>query len=125
MRFINDTNGPAPCGPYSHSVKTGNLLYTSGQVPFDPVSGALVGSTIQEQTEQTMKNLESLLSSAGLAMNNIVKVTVFLVNWDDFAAFNEVYSRFMQGHQPARTTVEVSRIAQGALLELDAIVEFP
>ena len=125
MRFINDKNGPPPCGPYSHSVKTGNLLYTSGQVPFDPVSGALVGKNIQEQTEQTMKNLDSLLTSAGLKMENIVKVTVFLVNWDDFSAFNEVYSRFMNGHQPARTTVEVSNIAQGALLELDAIVEFP
>lgn len=124
MEYVNDTNGPAPCGPYSHAVKSGNLLYTSGQVPFDPVSGALIGTDITAQTEQTMKNLESLLSSAGLSMQNVVKTTVYLANWDDFSAFNEVYARFMGTHKPARATVEVSNIAQGALIEMDAIVEY-
>lgn len=125
MEFINDKNGPAPCGPYSHSIKSSSFLFTSGQVPFDPITGNLVGTTIQEQTEQTMKNLHSLLTSAGLEMKNIVKTTVFLTNWNDFSQFNEVYAQFMNGHQPARATVEVSGLAQGALLELDAIVEFP
>ena len=123
MELINDKNGPAPCGPYSHSVRSGAMLYTSGQVPFDPVTGALVGTDIESQTEQTMNNLASLLASAGLGMQNVVKTTVYLANWDDFAGFNAVYSRFMGEHKPARATVEVSKIAQNALLELDAIVE--
>lgn len=124
MEFINDTSGPVPCGPYSHAVRSGNMLYVSGQVPFDPASGALVGADIEAQTEQTLKNLTSLLTSAGLGMGNIVKTTVYLANWDDFAAFNKVYSRFMGDHKPARATVEVSRIAQNALIELEAVAEF-
>lgn len=124
MEFINDKNGPAPCGPYSHSVRSGNLLYVSGQVPFDPVSGKLVGADIAAQTEQTMKNLASLLASAGLDMAAVVKTTVYLANWDDFAGFNAVYAQYMGAHKPARATVEVSRIAQNALLELEAIAEF-
>lgn len=123
MQFFNDKNSPAPCGPYSHSVKSGNMLYTSGQVPFDPATGTLVGTDIETQTEQTMKNLASVLTSAGLDMENIVKTTVYLANWDDFTGFNKVYSRFMGTHKPARVTVEVSRIAQDALIELDALAE--
>lgn len=123
MQFFNDKNSPAPCGPYSHSVKSGNMLYTSGQVPFDPATGTLVGTDIETQTEQTMKNLASVLTSAGLGMENIVKTTVYLANWDDFTGFNKVYSRFMGTHKPARVTVEVSRIAQDALIELDALAE--
>lgn len=124
MEFVNDNKGPAPCGPYSHAVKSGNMLYVSGQVPFDPVSGSLVGTTIEEQTDQTMKNLFSLLETAGLGLKNVVKTTVYLANWDDFAAFNNTYAMWLGDHKPARATVEVSRIAGGALLELDAIVEF-
>jgi 2-iminobutanoate/2-iminopropanoate deaminase len=125
MRFINDKNGPTPCGPYSHAVKSGNMLYISGQVPFDPLSGKLVGSDIKSQTEQTMKNLISLLLSDGLSVKNLVKVTVYLVNWSDFDQFNAVYSSFLDDHKPARATVEISNIAQGALIELDAIAEYP
>jgi len=125
MECINDKSGPAPCGPYSHAVRSGNLLYISGQVPFHPATGELVGTDIAGQTEQTMKNLASLLASAGIGMENVVKTTVYLSNWDDFAAFNTVYSTFMGEHKPARATVEVSRIAQNALLELEAIAEFP
>lgn len=124
MEIINDKNGPAPMGPYSHSIKSGNLLFTSGQVPFDPKSGELIGSDITEQTEQTMKNLEALLNSAGLGLNKVLKTTVYLANWDDFAAFNTVYARWMGSHKPARATVEVSKIAGGALIELDAVAEF-
>jgi 2-iminobutanoate/2-iminopropanoate deaminase len=125
MEFINDKNGPAPCGPYSHSVRSGNLLFVSGQVPFHPTTGELVGTNIAEQAEQTMKNLASLLASANLGMENVVKTTVYLANWDDFAGFNGVYSKFMGEHKPARATVEVSRIAKNALLELEAVAEFP
>ncbi len=124
MEFINDKQGPAPCGPYSHAVRSGGNLYVSGQVPFDPVTGELIGSNITEQATQTMKNLVSLLASAGLGTSNLVKVTVYLANWDDFADFNAVYSRFLGDHKPARACVEISRIAKNALLELDAVAEF-
>lgn len=124
MEFVNDKKGPVPCGPYSHAVRSGNMLYVSGQVPFAPISGTLVGANIEEQTVQTMKNLASLLDTVGLGLKNVVKTTVYLANWDDFAGFNSSYAKCMGDHKPARATVEVSRIAGGALLELDAIVEF-
>ena len=123
MEFINDKNGTPPHGPYSHAVRSGNMLYVSGQVPFDN-KDTLIGDDIAAQTEQTMKNLASLLSSAGLGMNNVVKTTVYLANWNDFAAFNTVYAGFMGDHKPARATVEVSNIAGGALIELEAVAEF-
>ncbi len=124
MEYINDKNSPTPCGPYSHSVRSGNMLYVSGQVPFDPATGELVGEDIAGQTAQTMKNLISVLASADLSLKNVVKTTVFLANWDDFAGFNEAYTQFMRDHKPARVTVAVSKIAKNALLEMDAIAEF-
>lgn len=124
MEFVNDKNGPSPCGPYSHAVRSGNMLYISGQVPFDPNSGLKIGDDIETQTAQAMKNLASLLASAGLEVTNIVKTTVYLANWDDFGGFNTAYSAFMGNHKPARATVEVSRIAQDVLIELEAIAEF-
>lgn len=125
MEYVNDKHSPTPCGPYSHAIRSGKMFYTSGQVPFDPVTGKLVGTDIAAQTAQTMKNLISVLSSAELSVKNVVKTTVFLANWDDFAGFNTVYAQFMGDHKPARVTVEVSRIAQDALLEMDAVAEFP
>lgn len=124
MKFINDTESPAPCGAYSHAVRSGNLLFISGQVPFDPVSGNVVGSTITEQTTQTMNNLVSILKSAGLGLESVVKTTVYLANWDDFSSFNAVYADFLGEHKPARASVEVRRIAKDALLEIEAIAEF-
>ncbi len=124
MEFVNDKNGTPPHGPYSHAVKSGNMLYISGQVPFD-TNDTLIGTDIAAQTEQTMKNLQSLLSSAGLSMKNVVMATVYLADWNDFAGFNKVYAQFMGDHKPARATVEVSGIAGGCLIELAAIAEFP
>ncbi|MDD4702504.1 MAG: Rid family detoxifying hydrolase [Desulfovibrio sp.] len=124
MEFVNDKKGLVPCGPYSHAVRSGNMLYVSGQIPFDPISGALVGANIEEQTAQTMKNLVSLLDTVDIGLKNVVKITAYLADWDDFSSFNNVYAKYMGDHKPARATVEVSRIAGGALLELDAIVEF-
>ena len=100
------------------------MLYISGQVPFDN-NDTLIGTDIGAQTEQTMKNLQSLLSSAGLGMKNVVMATVYLADWNDFAGFNKVYSQFMGDHKPARATVEVSGIAGGCLIELAAVAEFP
>ena len=124
MEFINDKNGTPPHGPYSHAVKSGNMLYVSGQVPFDN-NDTLIGADIAAQTEQTMKNLASLLSSAGLGMDNVVKTTVYLANWNDFAEFNTVYARFMGTHKPARATVQAGGLVPGCLVEMEAVAEFP
>jgi 2-iminobutanoate/2-iminopropanoate deaminase len=123
MEFVNDRNGTPPHGPYSHAVKSGNMLYISGQVPFDN-KDELIGADIACQTEQTMKNLASLLDSAGLSLSNVVKTTVYLVDWGDFAGFNTVYGRFMGGHKPARATVKVGGLVPGCLVELEAVAEF-
>ncbi|MCJ2165479.1 MULTISPECIES: Rid family detoxifying hydrolase [unclassified Pseudodesulfovibrio] len=123
MEFINDKNAPAPLGHYTDAIRSGNTLYLSGQGPFGK-SGELVGTNIAEQTEQAMQNLESLLDSAGLSIKNVVKASVYLANWDDFAGYNEVYKKYMGDHKPARATVEVSHIAMGALIEMVFTAEF-
>lgn len=123
MEFINDKNGPAPLGHYTDAIRSGNLLFLAGQGPFGK-DGELVGSNITEQTEQSMQNLKSLLDSAGLDMKNVVRASVYLTNWDDFAGYNEVYKKYMGDHKPARATVEVSRLAQGALIEMEFTAEF-
>lgn len=124
MEFINDKNAPPPHGPYSHAVRSGNTLYLSGQVPYDN-NGTLIGTNIAEQTEQTIKNMKSLLASAGLGMSNIVKTTIFLADWNDFSEFNTVYAKFMSNHKPARVTVQAGGLVPGCLLEMEAIAEFP
>ncbi len=124
MEYVNDKHGTPPHGPYSHAVKSGNMLYLSGQVPFDG-NDRLIGTDIVAQTEQTMKNLQSLLESAGLGMGNVVKTTVFLTNWADFPEFNKVYAKFMGDHKPARATVQVGGLTPGCLIEMEAIAEFP
>lgn len=123
MECVNDKNAPAPLGPYSDAIKSGNLLFISGQGPFDS-NGELSGDNITEQTNLAMSNLLSLLASVDLTMNNIVKATVYLAKWDDFSGYNEVYKAFMGSHKPARATVEVSRLAQNALIEMEFIAEF-
>lgn len=123
MEFINDKNGPAPLGHYTDAIRSGNLLFLAGQGPFGK-TGELVGSNITEQTEQAMQNLKSLLDSAGLDMTSVVRASVYLTNWDDFAGYNEVYKKHMGAHKPARATVEVSRLAQGALIEMEFTAEF-
>ncbi|MBF0529588.1 MAG: deaminase [Deltaproteobacteria bacterium] len=123
MEIIIAPKAPAAIGPYSHAIKSGHTIYISGQVPFDPVTGNLVGATMTEQATQAMKNLASVLEAAGLTMSNLVKTTVYLVNWNDFASFNAVYSQFLGNHKPARACMEVSKIAKDALLEIEAIAE--
>ncbi|MDD4731692.1 MAG: Rid family detoxifying hydrolase [Desulfovibrio sp.] len=121
MEFIHAPKACAAVGPYSHAVKAGNTYYLSGQVPFHPVNGTIVGSNMAEQAAQTLANLNAVLEAAGLQISNIVKTTVFIQSWDDFDAFNEVYAKFMGGHRPARLCVEAGNLAGGCLLEMDAI----
>ena len=124
MECINNEYAPKPIGPYSDAVRSGNLLFISGQGPFGS-SGKVVGKDITEQTRQTMKNLISLLVSAGLGVNNLVKATVYLADWNDFAGYNEVYKQTMGDHKPARVTVGAKRLSHDALIEMEFIAEFP
>jgi 2-iminobutanoate/2-iminopropanoate deaminase len=101
----------------------GNLVFTAGQIPLDPATGKLVEGDIAVQAERVMKNLEGVLAAAGTSLDHVVKTTCFLVNLDDFAAFNEVYGRAFTSMPPARSTVQVSRLPAGALVEVECIAE--
>lgn len=121
LTLIDAPKACASVGPYSQCVRAGNSYYLCGQVPFHPVTGEVVGTTMKEQAEQTLANLKAVLDAAGLSISDIAKTTVFVTNLDDFDAFNAVYAAFMGSHRPARVLVEVSNIAHGYLLEMDAV----
>ncbi len=122
MEKIFTEQAPAAIGPYSQAIKTGGLVYTSGQIPINPVTGMIEASDITGQTEQVMKNLEAVLKAAGSSFENAVKTLCFLKNMDDFAAFNEVYARCFTG-KPARSCVAVAALPKGALVEVEVIAE--
>ena len=117
---IHTEKAPAAVGPYSQAVEVNGMLYTSGQIALDPATGALVGNTIEEQAEQVMKNLAAILKEAGTKPENVVKTLCFLTDINDFAAFNEVYSRYFT-EKPARSCVEVSSLPKGAICEVEVI----
>jgi len=123
---ISTAEAPAAIGPYSQAVRIGDTLYTSGQVALDPATGALVPGGVREQTTRVLENLTAVLLEAGLDLSNVVKTTVFLKNMADFAAMNEVYARYLapEGEDavpPARSTLEVARLPQDALVEIALI----
>lgn len=118
---ISTTNAPAALGPYSQGISACNLTITSGQVPIDPATGAVVEGGIAEQTRQSLTNVKAVLAEAGLTMDNVIKTTVFLKNMNDFAAMNEVYATFFTGNPPARSAVEVARLPKDVLVEIEAI----
>lgn len=122
MEKLNTNNAPAAIGPYSQDVKTGNLLFTSGQIALDPATGEIVGTTIEEQTEQVMKNLGAILKEAGATYENAVKTVCFLDNMDDFGAFNEIYGKYFTG-KPARSCVAVKTLPKNVLCEVEVIAE--
>ena len=122
MEKIFTQQAPAAIGPYSQAVRTGNLVYTSGQIPIDPATGAIESADITGQTEQVMKNLRAVLEAAGSSPDRAVKTLCFLKNMDDFAAFNEVYARYFTG-KPARSCVAVAALPKGALVEVEVIAE--
>ncbi len=120
MNKIHTDKAPAAVGPYSQAVMIGGMVYTSGQIALDPVSGELVGKTIEEQAEQVMKNLVSILEEAGTKPENAVKTLCFLTDINDFSAFNEVYARYFT-EKPARSCVGVRALPKGALCEVEVI----
>ena len=122
MKAINTASAPAAIGPYSQAYITGNLIFTSGQIPITAGTGDVSGSNITEQTEQVAKNLKAILEAAGSSMAKIVKATCFLSNMDDFAAFNDIYAKHFPG-KPARTTVAAKQLPKNVLVEIDVIAE--
>jgi 2-iminobutanoate/2-iminopropanoate deaminase len=122
MREIISTDkAPGAIGPYSQAIKTGGMVYCSGQIPIDPVTGEFVSNDIAEQTEQVLKNLTAVLEAAQTSLANVVKTTVFLADMSDFAAMNEVYGRFFSENKPARATVQAARLPRDAKVEIECI----
>lgn len=113
-------NAPAAVGPYSHAVKAGNTLYTSGQLGLDPVSGALADG-VEAQAETALRNLGAVLAAGGMDFADVVKTTVFLADMGDFAAINAIYAKYFQGECPARSCVQVAALPKGALFEVEAV----
>ena len=114
-------NAPAPIGPYSQAVWSGNTLFLSGQIAINPESGELVLDTIQAETHQIMHNIKAVLSEAGLDLSNVIKTSIFLQNMDDFSVVNEVYGSYFTSHYPARETVEVARLPKNVNVEISVI----
>ncbi len=123
MEKIHSENAPKAIGPYSQAIKSGGFVFCSGQTPIDPATGKMVDGEIGPQTRQALVNLQAVLSAAGLPLSAIVKTTVFLKNFRDFPAMNAVYAEVFGNHQPARSTVEVSRLPLDALVEIECIAE--
>jgi 2-iminobutanoate/2-iminopropanoate deaminase len=120
-KIISTDKAPKAIGPYSQAVEVNGTLYISGQVPIDPAIGKLVEGGIKEQTEQVMKNIGAILNAAGLDYSNVVKSTCLLSDMDNFAAMNEVYSRYYTSEMPARAAYGVVKLPLGALIEIETI----
>jgi len=122
MKVIQTNAAPAAIGPYSQAIISGNMVFTSGQIPLSPQDGQVTGSTITEQTEQVIRNLGAVLEAAGSSFAKVVKTTCFLADMNDFAAFNEVYAKYFTG-KPARSTVSVKQLPKNVLVEIEAMAE--
>ncbi len=120
---ISTTKAPAAIGPYSQAIRVGNLVFTSGQIPINPVTGLFVEGGIKEQTRQSLQNVEAILSEAGLTMSNVIKTTVFMADMNDFADMNAVYAEFFSEPYPARSAVAVKTLPKGAMVEIEVVAE--
>ena len=119
---INTVNAPAAIGPYSQAIKTGSLLFCSGQIPLDPITMEIVSEDIGEQAHQVFLNLSALAEAAGTSLDDAVKLTIFLTSLDDFAVVNEIMSKYFSLPFPARATIEVSALPKDAQVEVEAIL---
>lgn len=119
--IISTENAPGAIGPYSQAVKTGTMVFCSGQIPIDPQTGEFVSDEIGAQTEQVLKNLSAVLKAAGTDLNSVVKTTVFLIDMNDFAVMNEVYAKYFSENKPARATVQAARLPRDARVEVECI----
>ena len=118
-------DAPKPAGPYSHAVRSGGLLFCSGQVPIDPATGALVEGSIGDQARQCLENLTTVCAHAGVTLADAVRMSIYVTDIATFAQVNEVYGSYFQSDPPARTTIGVAALPGGAQIEMDAIVALP
>ena len=123
MKKIETSNAPGAIGPYSQGMVSGKLVFTSGQIPLDPGTGAIVGETIEEQSGLALKNLQAVLEAGGASLSTVVKTTCFLSDMGNFAAFNGVYAKYFTGDCPARSCVAVKTLPKGVMVEVEAIAE--
>ena len=122
MKAISTSKAPGAIGPYSQAIRTGNLIFVSGQLPVDPSTGNFAEGGIKELTRQSLTNIKAILEAEGTDMAHVVKTTVFLADMNDFAAMNAVYAEFFtEGQYPARSAVEVGALPRGALVEIETI----
>lgn len=124
MKLIHTDKAPKAIGPYSQAVKAGNMLFVSGQVPFNPETMEIVEGGVKEQTAQSLRNVEAILKEVGLDFSNVVKSTVFIKDMNEFTQINEVYSEFFKENKPARACVEVARLPRDARVEIEVIAVF-
>jgi 2-iminobutanoate/2-iminopropanoate deaminase len=122
--IIKPAKCPAAVGPYNHAVRTGDLLFCAGQIPIDPATGNLIVGDIKAQTERVLQNVKAILDDQKLDFTHVVKSTVFLVNLADFAAMNEVYSKYFTTDFPARSTIQVAALPKGAHVEIEVVAHF-
>ena len=122
---ITAPNAPAAIGPYVHAVAAGGLLFCSGQIPLDPRTGDLVGSSAGDQAGRCLENLAAVCQAAGTSLGNAVKVTIYLTDMSAFSAVNEVYGSFFESDPPARVAIGVAALPRGAQVEMDAVVALP
>jgi len=120
-QIVSTTAAPSAIGPYSQGVNVNGFLFVSGQLPIDPVTGSLVASDITVQTRQSLSNLKAVVEASNLRMSDIVKVTVYLANMEDFSSMNDVYKDFFIVDYPARVAIQAARLPKNALVEIDAI----
>ena len=122
MKKIETENAPKAIGPYSQAIISGSFVFTSGQIAIDPMTNQLVEGGIEEQTIQVLENLKRVLSAAGSSLEKAVKVTVFLLDMDDFAKMNEIYEKYFT-QKPARSTVQAAKLPKNAKIEIDVVAE--
>lgn len=120
LKYVDTKNAPAAIGPYSQGIVFNGIAFFSGSIPLSPETGEVVGTTIEEQTEQVMQNIKALLESQGAEFTDVIKTTCFLADMSDFAAFNEIYAKYFTG-KPARSCVAVKALPKGVLCEVEAI----
>lgn len=124
-QIIHSNNAPSAVGTYSQAIKTGNMVFLSGQIPLDPQAMTMVDGNMEKQVIQILNNLSNVASAAGGSLNHIVRLGIYLTNMDDFPVINEVMKRYFKEPYPARSTIGVNALPKGALVEMDAVMVLP
>ena len=120
-KTVSTKSAPAAIGPYSQGIRAGSFLFVSGQLPISPATGGFAGSDIESQTRQSLENVKAVVTAAGMTLQDVVKITVFMKDLGSFSAMNAIYAEYFTGDCPARAAVEVSRLPKDALIEIEAI----